>query len=73
MMEIDWTKAPSWAQYHTCDEDGAGYWYETQPYTRSTGFWCAQRDALWKQSEYTKPEGVDWQQSLTKREEKRDV
>jgi hypothetical protein len=66
-MEIDWKRAPRWANYHTCDEDGCGYWYETKPYTRG-GFWCAQGDIEWKQSEYTLPVGVDWRESLTKRE-----
>ena len=31
-MNIDWNKAPAWANYAAQDADGAWYWYENKPY-----------------------------------------
>ena len=27
----DWTTAPAWARWWTCDQDGEAFWYEFKP------------------------------------------
>lgn len=30
-MQIDWSKAPDWAQFVAMDADGRWHWYECEP------------------------------------------
>ena len=31
MSNVDWSKAPDWAQYWAMDLDGDSFWYESAP------------------------------------------
>ena len=72
-MEIDWMKAPRWAQYHACDANGEGFFYDRLPFANVSVWLCLSKRYSTKFSGYTLPDGMDWRQSLTKREEKQHV
>jgi len=38
--EVDWSKAPRWANYWAMDDDGAAFWYEKKPT-------CVYKDGAW--------------------------
>ena len=59
--QIDWSKAPEWANYHAFNDDGQGYWFEKQPISRST-FWSTNNRLL--ESPY---KILSWKKSLTRR------
>ncbi len=61
MIQIDWSNAPDWANYHAFDEGGTGYWYEKSPIMRDN-FWSSKGKYL--QSGYEIP---IWKDSLTSR------
>ena len=72
MTELDWTEAPSWAQWFAIDGNGEAWWYEIEPYVRT-------KDNMWGmkfscnrewqcEPTGTYPEAIwDWQNSLKKR------
>lgn len=62
--DIDWSKAPEWANYHAFDADYEGAWFEKVPVQRRH-FWEA-----WGQrrvSGYEKLDSIDWRITLVKR------
>ena len=71
MTEPDWTTAPSWAQWFTIDDDGYGFWWDTQPVAnKMVGCWQVDMSADWYD---TQPAGIypdaadDWEHSLRQR------
>ena len=66
MIQIDWDKAPKWANYHAFDEDRQGFWYGVKPkLLRGIGIWglvsgIAQKSDL-------SPTFKNYQKSLTRR------
>jgi hypothetical protein len=65
-VTIDWTQAPSWAHYHVFNRDGKGHWHEYQPLKSSLG-WL--QFGATTESFLTLPDGLDWREPLTQREE----
>lgn len=42
MTEIDWSKAPGWADYHATNRDAESYWYRSRPiWDTIAGAWRA--------------------------------
>lgn len=69
-MEIDWSKAPEGAKYHAFDKNGDGWWYENEPERSTKRFELSStRGGGAMVSSYTLPDGMDWKQSLVKRED----
>lgn len=63
-MQVDWTNAPDWANYHAIDSDSQGNYYELEP-SIFRGAWNNRK------SRY-KPSGFyfyikKWKETLTKR------
>ena len=60
MPQIDWSKAPEWANYHAFDKDGVGFWYENLP---------QKTDKNWIDKGMLDFSGyeIDWTQTLTRR------
>lgn len=58
--QVDWSKAPEWADVHCWDKDGMGYWYGAK---QGGNGWCNE----YASSEFTLPAGLDWKKSKTRR------
>ena len=63
---IDWTQAPTWANYHTFDEDGRGFWYEVLPVFVGD-WWHIPERTEWLMSNFALSADADWRQSLITR------
>lgn len=63
-VNVDWTTAPDWANYHAFDQDGEGWWYASKPERGNNFWWKADVQA---ENKNTLPDGADWEQSLTQR------
>lgn len=69
-MEIDWSKAPEWADWHAIDEDGKGFWFEIKPsIDRVINCWDNKGGGSYDPSGTQNIGGVfsEWKQSLQKR------
>lgn len=68
-MNIDWSKAPEWANYHAIDKNGVSYWYEERPGLKlNVDKWvCGEGNCAWRDNYSEVPKGFEWQFSLTKR------
>lgn len=65
-IDVDWNEAPEWANYHAVDADGEAWWYENEPRLLMSCWsevWCGE---IAKKG-ITNLEGINWQQTLTKR------
>ena len=60
-MQIDWSKAPDWAQFVAMDSRGLWYWYEKEP-RRGKKIWVEDDGMIQSagESEY-------WQNTLQRR------
>ena len=65
-MNIDWSQAPAWAQYHVFDKDTVGFWFEKKPFVGGIVWWPS-RATDCARSGYALPAGQDWRQSLVER------
>jgi hypothetical protein len=64
-MNIDWSSAPAWANFHACDADGSGRWFENPfPVLRE---WYPYRWSKSKRSGFVLTPGEDWKQSKVER------
>ena len=61
-MKIDWSTAPSWANYAAMDKDQEWYWYEFEPTSCKDGTWSNLRNAGHVTGIY-----VNWETSLQER------
>ncbi len=64
--QIDWSKAPEWAQYHAYDSDGRGGFHEHKPTINQWQTWWQSVGTNWP-SVFVLPTGADWRQSLVER------
>lgn len=63
-MNIDWSQAPAWAQYHAFDKDGTGRWHRRKPVYLASVWGCMN----WhKMSDTKMPAGMNWKKSLVER------
>lgn len=67
MMKIDWAKAKGRMRYHAHDACGDGFYFSESP-LMGTRVWWPVKGTDCVSSRYTLPDGVDWKQSLVKRE-----
>ncbi len=69
-MQIDWTTAPAWAQWHAFDSNGYGHYYQYEPkQTNIDWLQFGHQDRSWR----FLPTGQDWRDSLVKRPEQEKV
>lgn len=47
---VDWSKAPSWANYHSIDSNNMGFWYAVEP-TRGGECWLPTNGTMDEESE----------------------
>jgi len=57
---VDWSNAPEWADVHSYQDNGVGFWHGTELLHMG---WRPK----WQQSNFTLPTGLDWKQSKTVR------
>lgn len=65
-MQVDWSKAPEWANWHAFDSNGHGYWYPSKPEMSSTCMVNTHKTIGAKRSGYEN-NLVHWTGSLAKR------
>jgi hypothetical protein len=56
--QVDWEKAPEWADCHSYQDDGVGFWHGTELLPMG---WRPK----WAVSGFKLPTGLDWKQSKT--------
>jgi hypothetical protein len=70
MIEINWSKAPDWAQWWAMEKDNLCYFYQFEPkILGNDDGWTAQKtdwqlDTNWENYNLS---GIDWRESLTRR------
>lgn len=71
-LNINWSTAPAWANYHAFDQTIGGYWYSHKPII-SIAHWAYDDEVsttiTWRMepSGYVLPTGADWKDTLTAR------
>lgn len=58
--QVDWSKAPEWADSHSYDSDGIGWWFGSEMLLNA---WRGD----WDKSNLILPSGLDWKQSKRRR------
>ena len=70
MIQIDWSKAPKWANWWAMDANGVCFFYERQPFVDNEYNWwnpCfGDMECLINSETYNLSE-IDWRNSLTRR------
>lgn len=61
----DWNDAPEWAEWRAMDEDGAWWWYESQPQQGFDAWLSLLNDRAYKLCDAPRP--IDWKDTLEKR------
>lgn len=68
MAQIDWKKAPKWANWWAMDANGVCYFYEEKPFIDELYNWWNCYGNNWIDLNSEKFSGIDWKKSLTCRE-----
>jgi hypothetical protein len=70
MLQIDWSKAPKWANYWAMDANGICFFFQFEPkILKKYDGWTAQKTdwELDTNSQSYNLSGIDWRNSLTRR------
>ena len=73
MPQPDWSQAPEWAMWWTCDPDGDAYWWQLEPHYPD-GYTWDNNDSLCSRADYglVIPLGIDWRTLKQQRPEEAD-
>lgn len=65
---IDWEQAPKWAQCHTFEPDGMGFWWSEKPIDQEVGWLFRNQSTMFGRSPYMAPPSVNrWRLSYKER------